>query len=131
MWGPPASAGEAPPLGAASALLGLAVYQLAFAAFHEEYFFRGVLQPAWEARWPQGPTVLGGRLGPAALAAAALFGLCHLVRPGLGLTPAGLLTAFPGVWFAWLRARTGSIWPGVVCHALANVLEAALRGAVG
>jgi membrane protease YdiL (CAAX protease family) len=104
------------------------VYQLAFVALPEEYFFRGVLQPAWERRWTGGPTVLGGRLGGAALGAAAVFALCHLVRPGIGFAPAALLTVFPAIWFAWLRARTGSVLPGIACHALANLLEALLRG---
>tara|TARA_R110002072_G_scaffold179172_3_gene335220 strand:+ start:1306 stop:2010 length:705 start_codon:yes stop_codon:yes gene_type:complete len=102
-------------------LLRLAPAQLVFVALKEEYFFRGVLQPALER--PEGPRwrVLGAPLGRGAVAAAALFALAHL-DPTSGLQPSRLLTFFPALWFAWLRARTGSILPALVGHAAANLV---------
>ena len=102
-------------------LLRLAPAQLVFVALKEEYFFRGVLQPALER--PEGPRwrVLGAPLGRGALAAAALFALAHL-DPVSGLHPGRLLTFFPALWFAWLRARTGSILPALLGHAAANLV---------
>lgn len=108
-------------------LLRLAPAQLVFVAFKEEYFFRGVLQPALER--PQGPRwrVLGAPMGRGAVAAAALFALAHL-DPFQGANAARLLTFFPALWFAWLRARTGSILPALVGHAAANLTgEACLQ----
>ena len=96
-------------------------------ALPEEYFFRGVLQPALDR--VEGPQrkLLGAPFGRGAIAAAALFALCHFVRvPSAYLVAPSvytLLIFFPALWFAWLRARTGSILPGIVAHALANAAE--------
>ena len=109
-------------------MLATLPYQLVFVAFKEEYFFRGVLQPALEA--PGGPRlrVLGAPLGRGALAAAALFALAHLYPDP---NPARLLTFFPALWFAWLRAKTGSIVPAMIGHAGANLTGAACAQAFG
>lgn len=109
---------QAPPWGE---LLRLAPAQLVFVALKEEYFFRGVLQPALER--PGGPSlrILGAPMGRGALAAAALFALAHL-DPFAGPDSRRLLTFFPALWFAWLRARTGSILPAMAGHAAANLV---------
>lgn len=83
-------------------------WQLLVVALPEEYFFRGVLQPSLSRAW-------GPRVG--LLAATALFALAHLIH---GLAPARLLTFFPGLIFAWMRRRSGSILPGAVFHAACN-----------
>lgn len=102
------------PWGQAGARL---LHDLAFVALPEEWLFRGVLQPALER--PGGPArrLLGAPLGRGALLSALLFGLAHAL---LELSPARLVTALPGLWFAWLRARTGSVLPGTCAHAAAN-----------
>lgn len=95
-----------------------------FVALPEEWLFRGVLQPALDA--PGGPTrrVLGAPLGRGALLSALLFGASHAL---LQLSPARLLTAVPGLLFAWLRARTGGVLPAALAHAASNAaLELAL-----
>lgn len=103
-------------------------FGLVFTALHEEYFFRGVLQPSLDR--PEGPRfrLLGAPFGRGAIAAAALFALAHFA---LEPDPRRLAVFFPAIWFAWLRARTGSIWPPVVAHALANSLQFALRDGYG
>jgi len=102
-------------------LLRLAPAQLVFVALKEEYFFRGVLQPALEREEGPRRRVLGAPMGRGAVAAAALFALAHL-DPLSGLDPSRLLTFFPALWFAWLRARTGSILPALLAHAAANLV---------
>lgn len=78
----------------------------------EELLFRGVLLSALQARW--------GNLGAALLSSLA-FALAHL--PGLNwqvfAVPALLLLALA---LAWLRLRSGSIWPSVLAHAANNAL---------
>jgi membrane protease YdiL (CAAX protease family) len=73
----------------------------------EETFFRGFLFPAFRKKCP---------FWMAASASGLIFGAVHLV-PGaiVPLSAAGFL-------WAWLRERTGSIWPPMATHALNNAL---------
>ena len=71
----------------------------------EETFFRGFLFTGLRERYP---------LWTAAGISGLLFGLIHFMP--LALPP---LTLY-GIIFAWLRERTGSIWPGILMHALVN-----------
>jgi len=79
-------------------------------ALCEELFFRGL--------------VLSGlrRLGlwPALLGCALLFGLAH--SSVYRLIP----TFFIGLMLSWLVWRTGSIWTGILAHALNNGIAATL-----
>lgn len=90
-----------------AAMLALAVL-LAPAA--EEALFRGVffasLRPA-VGFWP------------AALGSSVLFASVHMAPAQIG----GLFVL--GLAFCWLYNRTGSLWPGVMLHALQNAVAAA------
>ena len=72
----------------------------------EELIFRGVIQGGLEKRF-----------GPwrAALLAAAIYALGHLASQTLVLI--GLAAAL-GLFWGLLRARTGSLWPGLLSHML-------------
>lgn len=78
----------------------------------EELLFRGVLLSALLRHL---------RTGWAVLASAALFALVHLpdlhwlwfAMPNLALL---------GMALAWLRLRSGSLWPAVIAHACNNLL---------
>lgn len=101
------------------------VLQLLVVALPEELFYRGWMQTSWARGAPgRGVRVLGARLGAGFVWTQLLFAAGHLVNPA----PWRLATFFPGLWFGWLRERTGSVVAGVVAHALANlflkVLEA-------
>jgi membrane protease YdiL (CAAX protease family) len=73
--------------------------------FSEELLFRGYMQTRLEQRWP---------VWLAILVASALFALLHLM-------PQAVVFAFPlGLWFGLLAWRTGSVFPGMVCHAFVN-----------
>ena len=81
----------------------------------EELLFRGVLLSSLQPRW--------GRFGAAVLS-SAVFATAHL--PGLNWQ----VFALPALWLlamalAWLRLRSGSIWPGVMAHAANNALATA------
>jgi len=74
----------------------------------EELLFRGVLSRTLEATWL-------GFWGGAAVASAA-FALLHL-QYGTG----GQIVVFAiGMTLAWIRSRSGSLWPSVVCHSVNN-----------
>ncbi|MGH8158290.1 MAG: lysostaphin resistance A-like protein [Rhodanobacter sp.] len=78
----------------------------------EELLFRGVLLSALWQRWQAGWAVALSSL---------MFALVHL--PGLQwqwfALPDLLLLALA---LAWLRLRSGSIWPGVLAHGVNNLL---------
>ncbi len=76
----------------------------------EEIVFRGILSRTLEG------TALGFWGGAAV--ASAIFAMLHL-QYGI----AGQFVVFAlGLAFSWLRATSGSIWPGVVTHALNNAI---------
>ena len=73
--------------------------------FTEEFFFRGYMQRRLLARWS--PAV-------AIPVVAILFAAFHG-------TPVWAITVLPlGFWFGILAWRTGSLWPGILCHGFIN-----------
>lgn len=95
-------------LTATTALALVAVFVLAvLAPVAEEFLFRGLLYGFLRAHMPFWIT---------ALITAALFGLAH-GEPAHALA-AGLL----GLILAWLRERSGSLWPPVVAHVVNNLI---------
>lgn len=100
---PVALARDLPLQGPASVLQSLA----------QELQFRGILlgaldrvAPAWAANFGQ----------------AALFGLAHIAVQYQG--PAGAfvpVTIVLGVVFGWITQHTGSLWPAIIIHAVADI----------
>lgn len=97
-----------------------------FVALPEEYFFRGVLQPALDGDGRgRSVRVLGADLGRGAVLSSVAFGVGHIIIDVAvqgGTTLERAATGFSALWFAWLRARTGSVLPAAVAHALANAV---------
>lgn len=97
---------------------------LLFSPVGEELFFRGILQRALEDRFSA---------RAATTAECALFGLVHVCHHGLVATAAGitLLPHSAALWvllmsavawmFAWLRTRSGSLYPAMAAHAAFNL----------
>lgn len=94
--------------GRAAAVVGICVG----APLAEELLFRG----AWFSR-------LQPRLGtwPTILLTGLSFGVVHLGSPWT--VP---VLAVLGIGLGWLRARSGSVWPGVLAHGLNNAAGVAL-----
>ena len=88
-------------------------------AIPEELFFRGILQPGLDGLSPRRWTVLRARTGPGLFAAAALFGLCHVILQPANVT--AWLVVVPGLLFGWLYARRRSIVGPVICHVACNL----------
>lgn len=71
----------------------------------EELLFRGYIQRRLLERWPAWVAIL---------VASLLFGLLHVM-------PQAVVFAFPiGLWLGIIAWRTGSVWPGIACHAFIN-----------
>jgi membrane protease YdiL (CAAX protease family) len=92
--------------------------ELLVVALPEEFFFRGYVQGRLSEVWPARRRLLGAEVGAALLVGATLFALGHVIVQG---RPATLAVFFPGLVFGWMRARSGSILPGTLFHALCNV----------
>jgi membrane protease YdiL (CAAX protease family) len=75
--------------------------------FAEELLFRGYAQRRLLQRWQPWLAI----------------GLTSLVFALFHVTPHAVTFAFPvGLWLGLLAWRTGSTWPGIICHALVNGL---------
>lgn len=86
------------------------IHQLFFVAIAEEFYFRGVLQPALEKKLPKFTALFVGAL---------IFALAHVIADQHFLR---LLVFFPGLLFGWLKMRSGSIIPSVLFHAFSNLV---------
>ncbi len=94
--------------GAPSTLAVSLMEYVLFAPVFEELAFRGLLFGVLRRRY---------QWWPAAILSAALFALAH----GYGLI--GFLSVFwSGLIWAWAYERTGSLWPGIIGHAINNLL---------
>jgi hypothetical protein len=105
-----------------------ALGQVLVIALPEEAFYRGYLQSRLDEVWTPRWNVLGARVGPGILAAAAIFAVGHLATVQL---PARLAVFFPALLFGWLRARTGGIGAAVCFHASCNVYSLLLGRGYG
>ncbi len=73
--------------------------------FMEELLCRGYIQRRLLARWSPWLAIL---------VSSSLFAVLHLL-------PHTILFAFPaGIWLGVIAWRTGSVWPGIVCHVFVN-----------
>ena len=94
--------------------------QILVIALPEEFFFRGYLQTQFDRGLGTPYRFLGVNWGWGLPLAAALFALCHVVYGG----PVRLIVFFPGLFYGWLRAGTGTILVPVLYHAASNLLMA-------
>lgn len=75
--------------------------------FSEEMLFRGYAQRRLIERWPAWVAIL---------VTSFIFAIFHVM-------PHTVLFAFPlGIWLGMMAWKSGSIWPGVICHAAINGL---------
>ena len=94
------------------------LYQFLMVATFEELFFRGYLQKQFEGI---SSSIFSGKMAKfwhPVVGSAFLFALAHVI---VELDPLRFATLFPGLLFAWLRARTGSLIAPVLSHGSANV----------
>ena len=93
--------------GSSLTMISLLEYVI-FAPLFEELAFRGLLFAILRRKF---------RFLPAALISAGIFGLAH----GYGVM--GLISVcWSGVLWAWIYEKTGSLAPGILAHAINNLL---------
>ena len=94
------------------------LYQFLMVATFEELFFRGYLQKQFERISSAMQSGEMGLFWLPVIGSAFLFALAHVI---VELDPLRFATFFPGLLFAWLRAKTGSLIAPVLSHGSANV----------
>lgn len=93
-------------------------YQFFLVGIFEELFFREYL---YSQAKNIVPGVFSGEIWvfwAPIVYSAFLFGVAHVV---VDMNPAGFFVFIPGLLFAWLRARTGSLIAPVLSHGSSNV----------
>ena len=94
--------------GASSLTMVSLLEYVILAPLFEELVFRGLLFAILRRKF---------RFFPAALISAAIFGLAH------GYGAVGLISVcWSGVLWAWIYEKTGSLAPGILAHAINNLL---------
>lgn len=97
--------------------LWLLLYHLLCVALPEEVFYRGYVQSRLNQAFSRRVVLLAAPVGFGWLYASCLFALGHFV---ISTRPEALATFLPGLVFAWLRERTGSVVASTAFHALCN-----------
>jgi membrane protease YdiL (CAAX protease family) len=97
------------------------------APIQEEMIFRGLLQSVVQRRQPVTTPAAAPRLPVAVLVSALLFAAVHIATGRLGASPGEVafivFGAFVlGIVAGWLRWKSGSLLPGILVHALFNML---------
>ena len=94
--------------GGVFSMLGALFGYVVLAPVLEEFVFRGVLFATLRRKFSAWPSII---------MSAAFFAALH----GYGLL--GATTIFwSGILWAWAFEKTGSLWPGIIAHALNNLL---------
>ena len=88
--------------------IGLLLAIVVAAPLMEEYLCRGIVLPALQRRWGSAIAIIGSALA---------FGALHM-NPWQFFYAALL-----GVTLGWLRVQSGSIAPGILLHALNNLIS--------
>lgn len=85
----------------------------------EEFLFRGALFDLIDRVRPP------GGLDAAIVGTTVLFAVSHLQYNAFDFAESAGQIAYvipTGLLFGWIRRRTGSVWPSVVLHSLANTI---------
>jgi hypothetical protein len=114
---PSSGAGVLDDLGAALQVVATHVLGV---ALPEETFYRGYLQPRLEALWQPRWRWLGVRIGLGAVVASALFASGHFLGEW---NPLRLGPFFPGLVFAWMRNKSGTVMGAIGFHAACNLVS--------
>ena len=103
-------------------------YEATMPGLGEEFVYRGVLLMLLNEAFRRPWKVLGAHFGWGAVIVTAMFGFLHGIDVKsiheIHIHWTGMIyPAVIGVVLAWLRERTGSVWPGVLLHNFVNVLN--------
>jgi uncharacterized protein len=104
------------------------LFQASLPGLSEEFVFRGAMQSLLDRVFDRPWKLLGASLGWGSILPALYCIALHVFHVGkqgaiafsLGGLPSALIL---GLMLAWMRERSGSVWPGVVAHNGFNTLQ--------
>jgi len=104
------------------------LFQATMPGLSEEFMRCGAAQSLLDRVFVRPWTVIGARLGWGGLLPALYFMALHVLavspRGSLVVSLGGLPSAaILGLMLAWMRGRSGSVWPGIVAHNGFNTLQ--------
>ncbi|HEV2332325.1 MAG TPA: CPBP family intramembrane glutamic endopeptidase [Gammaproteobacteria bacterium] len=103
-------------------------YEATMPGLGEEFVYRGVMLLLLNEAFGRPWKIFGASFGWGAVIVTAMFGFLHGVDVKslheIHIHWTGMIfPAIIGAVLAWLRERTGSVWPGVLFHNFVNVLN--------
>jgi uncharacterized protein len=102
------------------------IYQLTMPGIAEELFYRGVLLAILNHYFDRKWQFFGAMWGIGSVLITLLFILDHILfyAPfGINIANLSFDLIFLSLSLIYLREKTGSIWPGIFCHNIANSLK--------
>ncbi|MDP2873055.1 MAG: CPBP family intramembrane metalloprotease [Bacillota bacterium] len=111
------------------AVITTVVWQFIFSGFGEEMIYRGYIQSRVNEEFGRPWELIGVRFGPGLIVAALAFGLSHVANtynPWVGQYSLswywGLWTFFAGLFFGFIREKTGSLLAAGLAHGLPDAV---------
>ena len=105
-------------------------YEATMPGLGEELVYRGVLLMLLNEAFGRPWKFAGIQFGWGLIIVTAMFGFLHGIDVQPGHSPLFVISWFgmifpaaTGLVLAWLRERTGSVWPGVLFHNFVNVVN--------
>lgn len=104
------------------------IFQSTMPGLAEELTYRGIFLALLNRAFGKSWNLFGAKIGWGFIIVTVLFGAVHgiSVDPNMDLhinyIPIAI-TGFFGVIFAWMKERTGSIYPSIIAHNLFNVVS--------
>ncbi|MBS0625386.1 MAG: CPBP family intramembrane metalloprotease [Verrucomicrobia bacterium] len=101
-------------------------YQFTMPGLAEEPLYRGILLALFNRHFARKWSCFQVKMGWGAVFSALIFALVHVVtfsfkEQAFVLNMGAFIYPFlGGLVFAWIREKTGSIWPAVLAHNFAN-----------
>lgn len=105
------------------------IWQFFFSGFGEEIRYRGYYQSRINQEFGRPFTFLGVKFGPGLIIASLLFAFSHVLNPFSPFTGSfelawwwGFFTLFGGLFFGFVREKTGSVIAAGIAHGLPDAV---------
>jgi membrane protease YdiL (CAAX protease family) len=116
-----------------SKVVSTVIWQFIFSGFGEEILYRGYFQSRINEEFGRPHSFLGVNFGIGLIIASLLFAMAHVLNPFNPFKGSfdlfwgwGLWTSFGGLFFGFIREKTGSILAAGIAHGLPDAFGEAI-----